>query len=209
MPGLATENWWSTFLDAHGRDSEEEAAFNGFLTTNDIPPWSDPGALQEAYTQFRQWMEESEEREADRGPDRATLAAEAAVAELEQQFIAKSRVSAPGVEKPRTAVTRPKESREGLAEAGPGPEGQANVTPASGEEPPQQPQVRAGSEPPDPNVTAAQRRQPGAPPLPPTPPGGPTPAAPGPPEPSPSAEPTSSGSESRRGPRRGESSESS
>jgi hypothetical protein len=127
----ATETWWSTFLDAHGRDSEEEAGFVGFLTTNGIAAGAAPDVLQEAYTNFRMWMQESEDREADRGPDRATLAAEQAVIALEQQFVAKSRVSAPGVEKPPTAATRPKETREPLGEGRVGPEGEANVAPAS------------------------------------------------------------------------------
>jgi hypothetical protein len=128
----ATETWWSTFLDAHGRDSEEEAGFNGFLTTNGIPAGAGPDVLQEAYTHFRQWMQESEDREADRGPNREDLAQQQAVIALEQQFVAKSRVSAPGVEKPRTAATRPKETREPLAEAGPGPAGEAQVASESG-----------------------------------------------------------------------------
>jgi hypothetical protein len=131
MASPATETWWSTFLDAHGRSSEEEAGFNGFLTTNGIPPDAGPDVLQEAYAHFRQWMQESEDREAERGPDRAKLAAEQAVIALEQQFVAKSWLSAPGVEKPVTAATRPKESREPLAEGGPGPEGEAQVASAS------------------------------------------------------------------------------
>jgi hypothetical protein len=131
MASPANENWWSTFLDAQGRSGEEEGAFSGFLTTNGISQYASPDVLQEAYGHFRQWMEESEDREADRGPDRATLAAQQAVIALEQQFVAKSWLSAPGVEKPRTAATRPKESREPLAETGPGPEGEAQVASTS------------------------------------------------------------------------------
>jgi hypothetical protein len=131
MASPATATWWSTFLDAQGRSGEEEAGFNGFLTTNNISPDAGPDVLQEAYAHFRQWMQESEDREADRGPDRATLAAQQAVIALEQQFVAKSWLSAPGVEKPTTAATRPKESREPLAEGGPGPEGEAQVASAS------------------------------------------------------------------------------
>jgi hypothetical protein len=130
MASPATETWWSTFLDAHGRSSEEEGGFLGFLSTNAIPASASPDVLQEAYANFRQWMQESEDREADRGPDRAQLAAEQAVTLLEQQFVAKSWLSAPGVEKPAAAATRPKESREPLAETGPGPEGQAQVAAA-------------------------------------------------------------------------------
>jgi hypothetical protein len=131
MASPATETWWSTFLDAQGRDSEEEAGFNGFLTTNGIPAWSDPGTLQEAYTNFCTWMQESEAREADRGPDRGELAKQQAVIALEQQFVAKSRVSAPGVEKPLTAATRPQATRKPLGESAPGPAGEAQVAPAS------------------------------------------------------------------------------
>jgi hypothetical protein len=130
MASPATETWWSTFLDAQGRDSEEEAGFLGFLSTNGLAAAAAPDELQTAYEQFRQWMQESEDREADRGPDRAALAAEQAVAALEQEFVAKSRVSAPGVEKPVTAATRPKATREPLAETGAGPSGEAQVAPA-------------------------------------------------------------------------------
>ena len=132
----ASANWWDTFLDAQGRDSEEEAAFDGFLTTNGIPAGADPGTLQEAYTHFRAWMEASEGRQADLGPNRADLAKEQAVIALEQQFVAKSRVSAPGVEKPLTAATRPKETREPLGDAGPGPAGEASLAPAGQAAPP-------------------------------------------------------------------------
>ena len=151
----ATETWWSTFLDAQGRDSEEEAGFLGFLSTNGIPAGSAPDVLQEAYTQFRTWMQESEDREADRGPDRAALATQQAVVALEQQFVAKSRVSAPGVEKPVTAATRPKETREPLGEAGPGPTGEAQVAPAAGADDPPNPPSTEGGESPE---TAAESR---------------------------------------------------
>lgn len=145
----ATETWWSSFLDAQGRDSEEEAGFVGFLTTNGIPAGSAPDVLQEAYTNFRMWMQESEDREADRGPNREDLAKEQAVIALAQQFVAKSRVSAPGVEKPATAATRPKETREPLSDAGPGPTGEAQVAPASATQetpPPPSPESSESSE---------------------------------------------------------------
>lgn len=148
MASPATGTWWSTFLDAQGRSGEEEGAFSGFLTTNGIPADASPDILQEAYTNFRQWMEESEDREADRGPDRATLVAQQAVAALEQQFVPKTWFSAPGVEKPVTAATRPKETREPLAQSGVGPAGEAQVAPESSapessasETPPPEPEV--------------------------------------------------------------------
>lgn len=163
MASPATETWWSTWLHDQGRDSEEEAAFNGFLSTNHIPADAGPDVLQTAYTQFVQWMEESEGREADRGPSRADLAKEQAVAELEHQFVAKSRVSAPGVEKPLVAATRPALSREPLAESGVGPAGEAQLAPAGGTPSESRPQV-SGEPPvqPQPHATTTRVEEPAA-----------------------------------------------
>lgn len=127
---MSTVVWWDTFLDQEGRDSEEEAAFVGYLYQHGVPAASPPDQLQSAYGEFRTFMEESEARaSADPGPDAATQAADQARVRIQQRTIPKSRIAAPGVDKPLTAVTRPKETRQPLTEAPPGPEGQANVAP--------------------------------------------------------------------------------
>jgi hypothetical protein len=118
MPSPASEAWWSTFLDAEGRDSEEEAAFLGFLVGQGVPGDASPDALQTAYTAFRSFMEESEQREsADPGPTAVELAAQQAQVAAQQYTVPKSRVAAPGVEKSPIATTRPGATRQAPAAA--------------------------------------------------------------------------------------------
>lgn len=108
MASPQTATWWSSFLNTHGSDSEEESAFLGYLTMHEVSALdADSADLEAAYAAFRTFMDESAQRGADPGPSRAELAAQQAVAEVEKQFVAKSRVSTPGVEKPQTAATRP------------------------------------------------------------------------------------------------------
>jgi hypothetical protein len=135
MASPATGTWWSTFLGDEGIDSEEEAAFLGFLVTQGIPAGSAPDTLQRAYADFRTFMEASEQRaSADAGPGAVELAAEQARVAIQQRTIPKSRVAAPGVDKPVTAATRPPETRQPLGDAPPPPTGEAQLAPP-GEEP--------------------------------------------------------------------------
>jgi hypothetical protein len=54
-----SESWWSTFLDAHGRDSTTETAFLGYLYTHNIPSASDVAVLEQAYVDFQAFLEAS------------------------------------------------------------------------------------------------------------------------------------------------------
>jgi hypothetical protein len=44
--------WWDMFLLEHGRDSQEETAFLGYLSTNNIPASAAPQTLAEAYIAY-------------------------------------------------------------------------------------------------------------------------------------------------------------
>lgn len=114
MASPQTAGWWSNFLNTHGSDSEEESAFLGYLSTNHVDPGADSADLEAAYAAFVTYMGESAGRQADLGPTRAELASQQAVAEVEKQFVAKSKMSMPGPggEKPMDAATRPAETKE-------------------------------------------------------------------------------------------------
>jgi hypothetical protein len=173
MASPQTENWYSSFLDAQGRDSEEEAAFDGYLTTHGIPKFADPGTLQAAYAEFRAWWEASEQRPADPGPSRAELAAQQAVIALEQTTVPKSRVAAPELQKPLTAATRPAETRKPLGDQPVPGTGEAQLAPD-----PASMETHAGEPPPgEPHPPVPGDPTP-HPPVPPPPPGEPTPTEP-------------------------------
>ena len=112
MASPMTETWWSNFLDLHGRDSEEEAAFLGYLTTQGIPPYGGPDVLQPAYEAFVAFVDESSERaSADPGPNAADLAAQQARIAVATVAVPRSRTADPLVQKPLFAATRPKALR--------------------------------------------------------------------------------------------------
>lgn len=120
MASPQTAGWWSTFLTTHGSDSEEESAFLGYLSTQGVSALdADSAELEAAYAAFVTYMSESATRGADPGPSRAELAAQQGVAESEKQFVAKSRMSMPGQEKPMDAATRPAETKEAPPESAP------------------------------------------------------------------------------------------
>lgn len=119
MASPFSDTWWSNFLDQHGRDSEEEAAFLGYLTTQGIASGSEAVDLQAAYEQFVTFIDESTERAAaDPGPSAEELAKERAAFVLQTVAVPRSRVSDPLVQKPFTAATRPKALRKSPDEAG-------------------------------------------------------------------------------------------
>lgn len=138
----------------HGRDSEEEAAFNGFLTTRGISPRADVGTLEQAYADFQAFMEQSRQTEsADPGPS-------AEEADVQEPIMPQSRVADPHMQKPEGAATGPHEEGEGLPETMPTP--LAGSTDAPGEPQPGEPP------PPTPEGEPPQPPSPGAPqPLPP------------------------------------------
>jgi hypothetical protein len=108
MASPMNETWWSTFLTTHGRDSEEEQAFLGYLSTHDISGDSGPDVLGAAYTEFHAYMLESRDRaSADPGPTRAEWVASQAVAAAEVVSVPQSRTANPGMETPITAATHP------------------------------------------------------------------------------------------------------
>jgi hypothetical protein len=111
MASPQTETWWSNFLDVHGRDGEEEAAFLGFMLTHKVPAWAPPDQLQASYDEFRGFMKASHERgDADPGPDAAELARQEAVVALLHRPVPQSRTAVPYLEKPSFAATRPPET---------------------------------------------------------------------------------------------------
>jgi len=117
MPGNPqTSPFWGTFLDTHGSNSEEEAAFLGYLTTKGIDPGGDPGTLDEAYTAFHAWMTDSYSHDATASEAANVQAtpqgmAEARAAELAQYAVPRSSHGEVRLQKPNTAATRPPESR--------------------------------------------------------------------------------------------------
>lgn len=112
MASPATEAWWSTFLDLHGRDSEEEAGFLGYLTTQGIPPSGGPDLLQPAYEAFVAFVDASADRaSADPGPSAEEFAAQQARIAVSTVAVPRSRTADPLVQKPLFAATRPKALR--------------------------------------------------------------------------------------------------
>jgi hypothetical protein len=124
MSSPASDLWWGSFLEMHGRDSEEEKAFLGYLSTHGIPAGSGPDVLEAAYTEFLVFVEESYARgHEESAEERRTR--EALV--VERPRVPRSSLSLPDLEKPMTAATRPLEWRE--KEAAP-PAGRASRAPA-------------------------------------------------------------------------------
>jgi hypothetical protein len=117
MASPMNETWWSSFLSTHGRDSEEESAFLGYLVSHDIASDSGPDVLGEAYTQFHAYMLESGVRaSADPGPSREELVAAQAVAGL-VEHVPQSRTANPGMNKPLGAATHPQAAEVAKAQA--------------------------------------------------------------------------------------------
>lgn len=111
MTSPASDQWWSAFLAEHGRDSEEEKAFLGFLSTHDIPAGAPVDVLAQAYTEFLAFVDAS--REATGEPEVDPKVLEARATEVKAQLrVPRSAHAAPTLEKPMTAATRPPELRE-------------------------------------------------------------------------------------------------
>jgi len=145
MPGNPqTSPFWGTFLDTHGSNSEEEAAFLGYLTTHQIDPGGEPSLVAEAYTAFHAWMTDSYTHDAT-ASEAANVAAtsqgvaEARAAELALYAVPRSSHGDVRLQKPNTAATRPPESR--VAPPPPPPE----TPPAAAAPPPPQASARSRS----------------------------------------------------------------
>jgi hypothetical protein len=137
MSSPSSDQWWSAFHTEHGRDSEEEKAFLGFLSTHDIPGGSPSEVLAQAYTEFLVFIDAS--RDAPGEPEPDPKVRDARAAEVKAQLrVPRSSLSAPHLEKPMTAATRPPELRE---EAPPSP----LTTPEATQTPP--PETPPASEP--------------------------------------------------------------
>lgn len=120
MGGPASEHWWSLFLDMHGRDSEEEKAFLGFLSTKGIPAMASPDVLAQAYTEFKAYVDESHTQTTAVETDEAVRLRE--IREREPRpVVPRSSLSLPELQKPMTAATRPPEMRDEEAAAQPSP----------------------------------------------------------------------------------------
>jgi hypothetical protein len=111
MTSPASDQWWSVFLSEHGRDSEEEKAFLGYLSHRDIPAGASVDVLAQAYTEFLAYVDAS--RDAPGEPEVAPKVLEARADEVKAQLrVPRSSLAAPHLEKPMTAATRPPELRE-------------------------------------------------------------------------------------------------
>jgi hypothetical protein len=117
MTSPASDQWWSAFLAEHGRDSEEEKAFLGYLSTHETPAGASVDVLAQAYADFLVYVDAS--RDAPGEPEVEPKVLEARAADLKaQRRVPRSSLSAPHLEKSMTAATRPPELRE---EAPPSP----------------------------------------------------------------------------------------
>lgn len=137
MADYTSGSWWSKWLDDHGRDSEENAAFDGFLITKGISQDADVATLEQAYADFQQFMLTSRQTpSADPGPSAEEVGVQEPVNPV-------SHVADPHMEKPEGAATGPHEEGEGLPETMPTPlaggTGAPGQPPRPGEEPPQPP----------------------------------------------------------------------
>jgi hypothetical protein len=114
MSSPALDSWWSDWLDVHGRDSEEEAAFLGYLSTQGIAAHGvDPGELAAAYAAFKTFMGESQAREsADPGPSAMEMG-------IQDPVVPKSHVANPSVQRPVTDATHPQQMSSPGATASP------------------------------------------------------------------------------------------
>jgi len=120
MYSPASEAWWSAFHNEHGKDSEEEKAFLGFLTTKGIPGGSGPDVLAQAYTDFLAFVEASYGQA-------SAVETEGDVRDREMREregpppVPRSSLAAPTLQKPMTAATRPPDLREKDAASQPSP----------------------------------------------------------------------------------------
>jgi hypothetical protein len=113
MASPQTDAWWAVFLDMHGRDSEEEKAFLGFLQTQGLSAMSSPDVLALTYSAFLTFVEESHARDATSDPPPE--------AKAPLPLVPRSAHALPELEKPMTAATRPPEWRDPEAAAEPSP----------------------------------------------------------------------------------------
>ena len=141
MSSPSSDQWWSVFLDRHGRDSEEEKAFTGYLSHKGIPAGSGMDVLTAAYAEFLAYVQASHEATGE--PDAEPKALEARAEEVKQARVPRSSMSVAEHEKPMDAATRPPELRKEdtppstLTDAhGTTAAATSSETPASGETPP-------------------------------------------------------------------------
>ena len=143
MSSPATDTWWTVFHKEHGRDSEEERAFLGYLYTHDVPGDAPPEALASAYGEFLTFVDASRTRDEAHGPQPKAV-------EPPPQVVPRAWFSNPDVQKPQTAATRPPELRDTEAAA----RGSVLTDPSVASQPPgpptldpSRPQEVPGSEP--------------------------------------------------------------
>lgn len=138
MASPQVDSWWSNWLDAHGRDSEEEAAFLGFLSQRGIAAHGDADQLDGAYTDFKAFMEQSQATpSADPGPSAQHIGARMPV-------VPKSRIADPQVQRPSDDATHPQQMSSPGAPASPmQQEAAGQQEAAEPEEPPAPVQAKA------------------------------------------------------------------
>jgi hypothetical protein len=153
---MATDAFWGPFLNDHGRDSEEESAFLGYLSTHHIPANAEVGVLHEAYGEFHAWMTASYGQEATGEAATFRLPGTPAPAPVPPTpaLLPKSAHANPTLETPMQAATRPPELR---AEA-PSVEPQASTQATSDPQPPPGSGQSRPDDPSDPDRTPGRRR---------------------------------------------------
>jgi hypothetical protein len=118
MSSPGSDNWWALFLEMHGRDSEEDKAFTGYLSQHGIPAGSGADVLAQAYAEFRTFVDESYAREHTEGAEERQRREAVPV---ERPMVPRSSLSVPERQKPMTAATRPLDLRDEEAAAQPSP----------------------------------------------------------------------------------------
>ena len=106
MSSPSSDLWWSAFLDMHGRDSEEEKAFVGYLSQHGIPAGSGADVLAAAYAEFLAFVQASYEATGEPDPEPKVLEARAEAVKQETR-VPRSSMSVAEREKPQDAATRP------------------------------------------------------------------------------------------------------
>jgi hypothetical protein len=150
MSNPAVDSWWSDWLDAHGRDSDEERAFVGYLTQQGIPSHGDADQLEAAYQDFKAFMAQSQATpSADPGPD-------AKEAGVEDPIVPKSAVADPEQQRPPDDATHPHQMSSAGAPASPSQQEaarQRHATPA-----PVMPEPPTPAMPPPPKPSSGERK---------------------------------------------------
>lgn len=108
---MATDAFWGPFLNEQGRDSEEEQAFLGYLSTHNLAANAPVEVLTEAYAAFQAWMTESYPQDASATDTSRDVPVQQHPEVIGEYRLPKSRHSDMRLQRPMDAATRPPEQR--------------------------------------------------------------------------------------------------